>query len=194
LGAYGLYVAAGKTVETIEREIRALVAEKIKKDPGFVSARIVTRASKVYYVLGEVNAPGVFPVTGRETVLDGLIAAGGLNDRASRRNIILVRPTHPDSCRIVLPVCYRQIVQLGDTTTNYQLAPGDRIFVPSRNFHDQFRGRRRESNCACGGPQTSCLQGGSCGNPAGVLPVSVPVPYAPAPQLESLPAPVVAPK
>ena len=37
----------------------------------------------------------------------------------------------PDGCRVVLPICYDNIVQLGDTSTNYQLAPGDRIFVPS---------------------------------------------------------------
>src|SRR5207244_3519626 len=83
-----------------------------------------TRVSKVYYVLGEVNAPGSFTLSGRETVLDGILAAGGLNERASRRNIILSRPTHPDSCRVVLPICYYEIVQLGDTSTNYQLAPG----------------------------------------------------------------------
>jgi polysaccharide export outer membrane protein len=43
-----------------------------------------------------------------------------------------------DSCRVVLPVCYRQIVQLGDTTTNYQLQPGDRVFVPTRGFFESL--------------------------------------------------------
>ena len=30
--------------------------------------------------------------------------------------------------------CWKNIVQLGDTTTNYQIAPGDRIYVPSRSL------------------------------------------------------------
>src|SRR4029453_9400152 len=60
------------------------------------TVRLGTRDSKVYYVLGEVNAPGAFPLRGRETVLDGIVAAGGLNSNASRNNIILSRPTHPD--------------------------------------------------------------------------------------------------
>ena len=51
--------------------------------------------------------------------------------RANRHCILFSRPTPPESCRDVLPVCYKQIVQLGDTTTNYQMRPGDRIFVPS---------------------------------------------------------------
>src|SRR5262249_46600399 len=85
------------------------------------------------------------PFTGRETVLDALLIAGGLNDRASRRHIILSRPSHPADCRTVLPVCYDQIVQLGDTTTNYQIMPGDRIFVPSRSAWDDCRGRKKSA-------------------------------------------------
>ena len=96
-----------------------------------ISVRLDQAESKVYYVLGEVNTPGAFPVVGRETVLDAIIKAGGLADRANRHNILLSHPTPPESCPEVLPICYQQIVQLGDTATNYQIQPGDRIFVPS---------------------------------------------------------------
>ena len=86
-------------------------------------------------MLGEVGTPGAFPLQGRETVLDGIIAAGGLNGKASRTNIILSRPSHPDSCRTVLAICYPEIVQLGDTSTKfYQLHPGDRIYVATREL------------------------------------------------------------
>jgi hypothetical protein len=115
----------------------------------------MTRVSKVYYVLGEVNAPGAFPLTGRETVLDGILAAGGLTDRASHSHIILSRPSPPDHCRIVLSICYGEIVQLGDTTTNYQLAPGDRIFVASKSTCEQlFPWSRAKSSCT--GRQVPC--------------------------------------
>jgi protein involved in polysaccharide export with SLBB domain len=109
-----------------------------------------------------VNSPGSFPLQGRETALDGIVAAGGLNARASRANIILSRPTAPDGCRVVLPVCYRQIVQLGDTTTNYQLQPGDRIYVPGQTCLEQLFGDRAESqSCSpCQRPQFPCLWGG----------------------------------
>jgi protein involved in polysaccharide export with SLBB domain len=153
LGRYGRVIVAGR----IAPEIEALVRETIRaqdKDPGVIAVRIVSRVSKVYYVLGEVNAPGSFPLAGRETVLDGIIAAGGLNERASRTNIILSRPTPPGSCRVVLPVCYGEIVQLGDTTTNYQLAPGDRIYVPTRQSHNLFH--KKEDGPPCGGSQVPC--------------------------------------
>ena len=50
------------------------------------------------------------------------------------------RPTSPDSCRIVLPVDYNAIVQLGDTTTNYQIRAGDRVFVPTRSMWEDLCG------------------------------------------------------
>ena len=44
----------------------------------------------------------------------------------------------PCGCRIVLPVHYVAIVQLGDTATNYQIRAGDRVFVPSRSFSEDL--------------------------------------------------------
>jgi protein involved in polysaccharide export with SLBB domain len=168
LGRYGRVIVAGRTAPDIETLVRETIRAQ-DKDPGAIDVRIVSRVSKVYYVLGEVNAPGSFPLAGRETVLDGIIAAGGLNDRASRTNIILSRPTPPGGCRIVLPVCYGEIVQLGDTTTNYQLAPGDRIYVPTRQSHNWFRGKKDEC-LPCEGPQVPCAA------PAGgCMPVPGPV-------------------
>src|SRR5262249_32074486 len=89
LGRYGRLQVAGKTVDEIETAIRTFVEAQVKdakdaKDVGPITVRVVTRVSKVYYVLGEVNAPGAFTLNGRETVLDGILAAGGLTDRASR--------------------------------------------------------------------------------------------------------------
>jgi protein involved in polysaccharide export with SLBB domain len=154
LGPYGRPIVAGKSIEEIEGIVRELV--KVRSGGTVpISVRLVSRQSKVFYVLGEVNSPGAFPLSGRETVLDGIIIAGGLTDRASRQDIVLSRPTRPHDCRVVLPVCYREIVQLGDTTTNYQLAPGDRIFVPSKAAWEDLFGCRHESG-PCGKKQGGC--------------------------------------
>jgi polysaccharide export outer membrane protein len=174
LGRYGQLAVAGKTVPQIEADARAQI-ETQTKDAGPITVRLVTRVSKVYYVLGEVNAPGAFPLQGRETVLDAILAAGGLNDRASRKFITLSRPTHPDGCRVVLPVCYNEIVQLGDTSTNYQIAAGDRIFVPTRG-HDDC-GRKKVCP-PCGRPQVPCPAPEGCaagpGSGPGALPSGLP--------------------
>jgi polysaccharide biosynthesis/export protein len=86
--------------------------------------------SKVYYVLGDVAAPGRLPITGNETVLDAIEYAGGIAPTGAPQNIRLVRPAPPGACCAqVLPVNIAAITQVGDTTTNYQLMPGDRLFV-----------------------------------------------------------------
>ncbi len=86
----------------------------------------------------------------RETVLDALITAGGLSDRANDHKIILTRPMSAGQPRVILPVCYQQILQLGDTSTNYQLQPGDRIYVPSLTLWEDIKQStqwRREKSC-----------------------------------------------
>jgi protein involved in polysaccharide export with SLBB domain len=151
LGRYGLAMAAGKSVEELQEEVRLRIEAQVP-NPGPIVVRVMVRQSKVFYVLGEVNAPGAYPLAGRETVLDAILAAGGLNDRASHRNIVLSRPTSPAGCRVVLPVCYDEIVQLGDTTTNYQLAPGDRVFVPGRSLCEDWRKKKNRCQLPCPSP------------------------------------------
>lgn len=159
LGRYGRLMVAGKTMDQIEAEVNALIKSKETEaersgNGGPILVRLVTRDSKVFYVLGEVNAPGAFPLRGRETVLDAIVIAGGLNTNASRKNILLSRPTPPDfTCRKVLPVNYDAIVQLGDTTTNYQIRAGDRVYVPSRTLHEDLANlfhRDKEKDPLCG--------------------------------------------
>ena len=191
LGRYGQIVVAGKSTAQIEAEVRAQIAAQ-EKEAGPITVRLVTRVSKVYYVLGEVNAPGAFPLQGRETVLDALLAAGGLNDKGSRKYITLSRPTQPNGCRVVLPICYNEIVQLGDTSTNYQIAAGDRLYVPTRGRDDCGR----KNVCPpCGRPQVpcpgpeGCLGGCSAGGPGAGSSMAPFAPFVPrsVPIVESTP-------
>jgi polysaccharide biosynthesis/export protein len=190
LGRFGRRVVAGKSIEEIEAEVQELIrAGQDKKTQ--INARLITPRSAVYYVLGEVNSPGAFPLVGRETVLDGLIAAGGVSSRASTCNIILSRPTEPNSCRVVLPICYRHITQLGDTATNYQLKPGDRIYVATRTFCEQLAFWKAKDDCEfCCACQSACPGGHPPFSSSGVTPAARSVPQPAQPRSpESMPAP-----
>lgn len=157
LGQYGSLRAAGKTVAEIEAEVNALVAAKTP-GAGFIDVRLVNRESKKIYVAGEVNAPGTFPYTGNETVLDAVMCAGGLTEKASRWDIIVSRPSSPTECRLILAVNYYDVLQLGDTSTNYKLLPGDRVYVPARTLLENLCGgkkfwkRERRPQVACSLP------------------------------------------
>lgn len=89
--------------------------------------------SKVYFVQGDVAQPTRLICMGNETVLDALVYAGGFLPSADLANIRLVRPAGSPGSRdgkaVVLPVDYEGIVDRGDTSTNYQLFPGDRVIV-----------------------------------------------------------------
>jgi polysaccharide export outer membrane protein len=100
------------------------------KDSDRVFVDVTAYNSKNYYVLGDVGAPGRLPITGNETVLDAIQFAGGLIPTAAPQNIRLVRPAPPGACcEQLLPVNLAAIMSGGDSTTNYQLMPGDRIVV-----------------------------------------------------------------
>jgi polysaccharide export outer membrane protein len=129
----------------LERRIQEAIAENE------ITARLINWESKRIYVLGEVNSPGSFTFSGNQTVLDAIIEAGGLTSTADRHQILLARPSPCDSCRVVGKICYDHIVQLGDTSTNYQLWPGDRVFVPSLTCCDDLKrslfGRQQFDRC-----------------------------------------------
>ena len=159
LGPYGRLQVVGLTTEQIEQQVRQVVASQTP-NAGPITVRLLSRQSKVFYILGEVNSPGAYPITGRETVLDAIIAGGGLTDAADQSRITYTQPTTPDSCRVVLPVCYREIVQQGNTSTNYQIGPGDRVFVPSKtlcqDIMEILHGRPDPGCPPCGYQQGAC--------------------------------------
>jgi polysaccharide export outer membrane protein len=100
------------------------------KDSDRIFVDVTAYNSKNYYVLGDVAAPGRLPITGNETVLDAIQFAGGLIPTAAPQNIRLVRPAPPGACcEQVLPVNLAAIMSAGDSTTNYQLMPNDRLVV-----------------------------------------------------------------
>lgn len=146
LSEFGRVVVAGLTLEQAEAAIQEILLDS-GADPTVVNVRLIEPGDR-YYVIGEVNSPGSYPLTGNETVLDGLMAAGGLTSRAAVCEMLLARPTEPGSCRVTMPVCYRVITQLGDTTTNYQLRPGDRIFVARQSMWDELFFWRSGQTCS----------------------------------------------
>ncbi len=159
LGKYGRVKIASLTLEQAEELIQSTIAAA-EEASASINVRLIQSVEK-FYVIGEVNSPGAYPLAGHETVLDGIVAAGGLSLRASACDILLARPTDPCSCRVTLPVCYRAITQLGDTTTNYQLRPGDRIFVGRQSLWEELM------QCCCceKSCERCCKQQRACRDP-----------------------------
>lgn len=134
LGFYGDVYVAGLTLEETELKIAQhldrYAAQKGLKEQVLVSARLTNGGqSKQYYVLGTVTTQGKFPVTGNETVLDAILQAG-LRTNSLPEKAYLVRPHPAGGPDTILKIDWCGIKDRGDTLTNYQIFPGDRIVVP----------------------------------------------------------------
>jgi len=135
LGFAGDVFVVGLTLEEIELKIAqqlaaAAVQQNQKLDqPYRVSVRLANAQSKYYYVIGAVTTQGRFPIKGNETVLDAILQAG-LKTNSLPEKAYLVRPHPPGEPDQVLKIDWCGIKERGDTLTDYQLFPGDRVVVP----------------------------------------------------------------
>lgn len=134
LGLLGDVYVAGLTLQQVELKIAQHLAAVEKPAAGQaayqVSVRLVNgSSSKFFYVLGTVTTQGKFPATGNDTVLDAILAAG-LRTNSLPEKAYLVRPHPAGGPDQILKIDWCGIRDRGDTLTNYQVFPGDRIIVP----------------------------------------------------------------
>ncbi|MCC7087137.1 MAG: polysaccharide biosynthesis/export family protein [Pirellulales bacterium] len=131
LGTYGSVLVVGQTLAEAKRSIEQHLSQSLEEPE--VSVDVYAYNSKNYYVVtqGAQLGDGVskFPVTGNETVLDAISQISGLTS-VSSTTIWIARPGHnAEGCDQIMPVDWVGLTQRGDPTTNYQLLPGDRVYV-----------------------------------------------------------------
>ncbi|MDY3561800.1 polysaccharide biosynthesis/export family protein [Gemmata sp. JC673] len=146
LGFWGTVPVAGLTLDQAAESIRAHLVQQVelkkltaKPNNIIVIVDVIAYNSKRYYVITDGGGFGEqvfpFPIAGNETVLDALANINGLPDVASKRNIWIARRTpHPGQPWQLLPVDWVGITQHGISHTNYQVLPGDRIYVKAQRL------------------------------------------------------------
>jgi polysaccharide biosynthesis/export protein len=131
LRQYGAVNVAGKTLAEVQTALEKHLANYF--DSPKVVVEVVGYNSEKYYVIRENSIEGEdvidLSVTGNETVLDAIGKVGGLT-RASSQRVWIARPVPGKiGCEQILPVDYMAITRDASSATNYQILPGDRIFV-----------------------------------------------------------------
>lgn len=135
LGFAGDAYVSGLTLAEAEERIAmqlndAARSQDPKPDkPYRVSVRLADNQSKYYYVLGTVTTQGKFKANGNDTVMDAILQAG-LKSNSLPEKAYLVRPHPLGGHDEVYRIDWFGIKDRGDTLTNYQLFPGDRVVVP----------------------------------------------------------------
>lgn len=82
--------AAGKTVPELESEIASLLEKDYLQNPQ-VTLYVKEFTSQRITVEGAVKSPGIFPLSGRTSLLQAIVIAGGVNEFANPRGIIIFR-------------------------------------------------------------------------------------------------------
>ena len=126
--------AAGKTPTELSREIEQALAEFIR-DP-YVTVTIggfVGEYHEQVRVLGEAAQPQSIPYRKNMTVLDVMIAVGGLTEFAAGNRASLVRGASKGEQQ-EYRVRLEDLVKDGDITANVAMQPGDVLIIPEAWF------------------------------------------------------------
>ncbi|MBX9624278.1 MAG: polysaccharide biosynthesis/export family protein [Gemmataceae bacterium] len=134
LGTFGDVYVNGMTRAQVRRVIEDHLGRFVARPE--VAVDVCASPSKGYYVITDAGPAGEhvvrLPHTGNETVLDAVAAVGGPTGAADR-TVWVARPAPPEAGGdTILPVDWCGVTRRGRTGTNYQLLPGDRVYVVSR--------------------------------------------------------------
>ena len=136
LGTYGAAFVAGMTIEEARTAIEAQLANKLEAPEVFVD--VLAYNSKLYYVVTQGGGFGDnvvrLPITGKETVIDAVANIGGISQVSSTRMWIARPAPNGVGCEQVLPIAWEDITRGASTATNYQLMPGDRLFIAEDRY------------------------------------------------------------
>lgn len=136
LGTYGSVFVAGMTLEEVRDAVETKLGEKLEEPEVFVD--VLAYNSKVYYVVTQGAGFGDnvarLPITGNETVLDAVASLGGLSQLSSTKLWIARPAPNGVGCEQVLPIDWEDITKGASTATNYQLLPGDRLFIAENKY------------------------------------------------------------
>jgi polysaccharide export outer membrane protein len=120
---------AGLTRTALERSLAARLEERYVHDPQ-VTVFVREHGSKMVSVLGAVEDPGRYPMTGRRTLLDMISEAGGLTDEAGPSAIITHRSVAPGGAPATVRVDLHELLYGDRPETNPEIVEGDMIHIP----------------------------------------------------------------
>lgn len=127
--------AAGKTPTMLQEDIRLQLSQYIQ-DP--IVSVIVTEFNGEYNtqikIVGSTGKPAALPYRANMTVLDAMIAVGGLGEFAAGNRSKLIRIDRRSGKTAEYRLRLTDLLKRGDSSANVLLMPGDTIIVPESTF------------------------------------------------------------
>ncbi|MDR2112053.1 MAG: polysaccharide export protein [Candidatus Accumulibacter sp.] len=124
--------AMGKDATTLARDIEKELGKYIR-DPvvTVVVTQFVGPYSEQIRVVGEAGKPQTLPYKQKMTLLDVMIAVGGLTDFADGNSTTLLRKIEGDK---QYNVRVADLIKRGDVSANVDIMPGDVLIIPRSWF------------------------------------------------------------
>jgi len=133
LDVWGLTL--GQTKSRIEQELAKFI-----RDQAQVSLTLRAVESQRVWLLGRLQAPGVYPMTEPMTLLEAISRAGGLISLVGTRDVNVL-PSSEETADLrrsfvirqgkLLPVDFERLIRQGDFSQNIYLQPDDFVYFPS---------------------------------------------------------------
>lgn len=125
-------VAAGKTASDLARDIETVIGEYVRTPKVNIFVMEAESAFSQVKITGQVKNPQALAFREGMTVLDALLAVGGLTDFAAGNRAKVVRTEGGKSEEI--PVRLGRLLNDGDMQQNLALKPGDVLLIPQSRF------------------------------------------------------------
>ena len=125
-------IAQGKTPQELSRDIEKVLS-KFVRDPivTVIVTGFVGPYSEQIRVVGEAAKPQFLPYKNKMTLLDVMIAVGGLTDFASGNKATILRTAEGNK---QYAVRLQDLIKRGDVSANVEMRPGDILIIPQSLF------------------------------------------------------------
>lgn len=125
-------LAQGKTPQELAREVEKVLG-KFVRDPivTVMVSGFVGPYSEQIRVVGEAAKPQFLSYKNKMTILDVMIAVGGLTDFASGNKATILRTAEGNK---QYAVRLRDLIRRGDVSANVEMKPGDILIIPQGFF------------------------------------------------------------
>ncbi len=126
-------IAVGKTPSELGRDIEKVIGEYVRSPQVSVIVLQPASAFSQIRVVGQAISPRSIPYRSGMTVLDVVIAVGGLSEFAAGNRTRLVR-TAKDGTVKKVRIRLEDLIGKGDMSQNLPMEPGDVLIIPESAF------------------------------------------------------------
>ncbi|VWX46473.1 XrtA/PEP-CTERM system exopolysaccharide export protein [Novosphingobium sp. 9U] len=127
--------AVGKTPSMLAEDIRLQLSQYIQEPlVSVIVDKFAGTFSQQIRVVGATEKPASIPYRANMTLLDAMIAVGGLSEYAAGNKARLIRFDKSTGKQTEFAVKLGDLLKKGDSKANVMLAPGDVIIIPESMF------------------------------------------------------------